>query len=301
MFNQLLYQYKNAGILAKVIAINAVIFLLLNACWVILSMAEVANITEGPSTFIGTYWLSAPASPLQLLTKPWTVITYMFTHQDIWHMVFNMLMLYFSGRIFCDLLNDRRFLPLYITGGLAGLLVFVVGYNFFPRLYPISELAFIHGASASVMAIFVGTATYFPKYEVYLFGVFRVKLAWLAVFYVAIDFVSLRGFSNVGGHLAHLGGAAYGFIYAIQLQKGTDLSEFYYRFVDFVTGLFQPKSKIKVVHRDNYYGKSSSSGSTASKSERQMAVDEILDKINKSGYESLSKAEKEILLKASKD
>ncbi len=284
--------------LVKVIAINVLVFLLINICWVILSMAGRDDLAMRAGSFVGTWWLSAPASPTQLILKPWSIITYMFTQQDIWHLVFNMLMLYFSGRIFCDMLNDRRFLPLYIIGGLAGLVFFVIGYNIFPKLYPVSELAYIHGASASVMAVFIATAVYFPAYEVYLFGIIRMKLVWLAVIYVAIDFVALRGMSNIGGHLSHLGGAAYGYFFAIQLKNGKDHSEFLGKLFDSIGSIFEPKPKIKVVHRDqNAKGRNTA----PSKSDQQKVVDEILDKINRSGYESLTKAEKEILLKASKD
>ena len=285
--------------LVKVIALNALVFLLINLFWVIMSLAGLDDGHSG--SFVITRWLSAPAAPLQLLLKPWSVITYMFTHQDIWHLVFNMLMLYFSGRIFCDMLNDRRFLPLYLAGGLAGLAFFVIGYNIFPKLYPISELAYIHGASASVMAIFIATATYFPTYEVYLFGLIRIKLVWLAVIYVAVDFVALRGVSNIGGHLSHLGGAAFGFLFASQLKKGNDLGDFFTRLLDSIGSLFKSKPKIKVVHRDRDFGPGIGAKSAASKSDQQKIIDEILDKINRTGYESLSKAEKEILLKASKD
>lgn len=299
MFAQLKNHFLNAGMLVKIIAINAVVFVLINVVYLVFDLALVQGVyMEGSHTPKVVYWLSAPSNVALLLMRPWTWFTYMFLHEGIWHLFFNMLMLYFSGRIFCDLLNDRRFLPTYIFGGLAGLLFFVAGYNIFPKLYQFNSI--LYGASASVMAVFVATATYFPNYEVYLFGVFRVKMKWLAVLYVAVDFVALRGSENVGGHLAHLGGAVYGFCYATRLTRGSDWSSGFYRFTGFFTSLFAPKRNVRVVHRSTSF-QAANKPESQSKSEKQKVVDGILDKISRSGYESLSKEEKEKLLKAGED
>lgn len=299
MFRQLQRFFENSGMLARVIAINVAVFLLVNLVYIIVDNFEIGGfyLTVGSRPIPKLiYWLSAPSNLLFLAIRPWTWFTYMFLHEDIWHILFNMVMLYFSGRIFCDMLNDRRFLPVYIFGGLCGLAFFVIGYNVFPRLYT-EHGGILYGASASVMAVFVATATYLPEYEVYLFGVFRMKLKWLAIIYVALDFVAVRGFDNVGGHLSHLGGAVFGFIYARRLASGSDWSEGFNRLSDWFSTLFKPSRKVKVVHRSGDFGKPQQ----PSKSDRQKEIDAILDKISRTGYDSLTKDEKETLLKASEE
>ncbi len=283
--------------LMRIIALNVLVFLVINLVLIFgnLSGAALPFFSSTASRLV--YWISAPSAFSEFIVRPWTWFTYMFVHQDFWHILSNMLILYFVGRVFCDMLGDRRFLPTYIFGGLAGLAVYVIAYNIAPKFYDTHSI--LYGASASVMAIFLATATYFPDYEVYLFGIFRVKLKWLAVVYVVLDFLALKGQDNLGGHLAHLGGAAYGFFYARQLAKGSDWSEFMYRLTGSVSGLFAPGKKVKVVHRSTVPLKGQTS--SPSKAEKQQIIDTILDKISRSGYESLTKAEKDTLLKAGEE
>lgn len=297
MFGQLGRYYRESGMMAKIILINAAIFLLINIPLVASNLFGAPRLDmPGSTTPIAVYWLSVPSFLKLFIIRPWTWFTYMFVHLDVFHILSNILVLYFVGRIFCDLLSDRRFLPTYIFGGLAGAFLYVLLYNIAPNLY--GQNSILYGASASVMAVFLATATYFPDYEVYLFGVFRVKLKWLALVYVVLDFVALKGQDNIGGHIAHLGGALYGFIYARQLSKGNDWSEFFYKLTASIGSIFTPGRKVKVVHRAMT---SNSSAGKPSKSEKQQIIDTILDKISRSGYESLSKEEKEILLKAGED
>ncbi len=296
MFNEIKDFFLKTGYLGKIIALNIAVFVVVNLVYVFLDLFLVDGVyVAGTRIPKLVYWLSAPANLIQFISRPWTWITYMFLHEGFGHIFFNMVMLYFSGRILSDLLGEKRFLPTYILGGLSGLFLFVLGYNIFPKLYD-QNFAIIYGASASVMAVFVATATYFPNYEVYLFGVFRVKLKWLAIVYVAVDFVALRGMSNVGGHLAHLGGAIYGFLYAKTLAAGTDWSDVFNQLWSGILTLFKPKPAVRVVHRNT-----DSQNSRTNMAEKQVVIDSILDKINKSGYDSLTKGEKELLLKASKE
>jgi hypothetical protein len=219
----------------------------------------------------------------------------MFLHEDLLHILFNLLFLYFGGRIFNDLLSSKRLLAVYVLGGVAGAVLFILAFNLFPVFGTGVNYAYALGASASALAVLVAIASYVPNYTVYLMLFGPVKLKWIAVISVVLDLISIKN-GNAGGHIAHLGGAAFGFIYASQLKKGNDWAKIFNTPFQIISTLFKPKSKIKVVHRNP--NKASVNGNDRSK---QQVIDEILDKISKSGYESLSKSEKEILFKLSND
>jgi membrane associated rhomboid family serine protease len=262
------------------IGINVIVFLAIN----------IPDVLEG--LFLRHHWLlinaddylDLPAYLPKLAVRFWTPVTYMFMHEGIFHILFNMLWLYWMGQIFEEYLGNKRTVSLYIMGGLSGALFYILAFNLIPafsspdRVYA-STLA---GASASVMAIIVATATLLPDYTLFLMFIGPVKLKWLALFFVILDFLSIDGL-NGGGEIAHLGGAFLGFIYIKQLQQGNDFSK--------VTSIFEPKPKMKVTSR-----------TTVKKSvsrPRQDEVDRILDKISQSGYDSLNKQEKETLFRAS--
>ncbi len=298
MFDAIKRFFRESGMLAKIMAINVIVFLLIVTSEILSNLLHVPGLNvSGTKMPLLLYWLSAPSAPLDLLLRPWTWITHMFVHQKLGHIFGNLLMLYMIGRIFCDMLNDRRFLATYIFGGLAGLVFYAIGYNIFPGLYQNSALAW--GASAAVMAVVVATATKLPNYEIYLFGIIRIQLKWIGIIYVIVDYVALTGSDNLGGHLAHLGGALYGFLYATQLTKGNDWAEVMNKIVASVSSIFAPRKNVHVVHRSN--GPVNKGPVKPSKSEKQQIVDSILDKISRSGYDSLSKEEKEMLLKAGED
>ncbi|MBS1504456.1 MAG: rhomboid family intramembrane serine protease [Bacteroidetes bacterium] len=229
-----------------------------------------------------------PSSLARLSHRFWTPLTYMFMHAGVFHILFNMLWLYWIGQIFEEYLGNKRTIGLYILGGLTGAFFFVFFYNVLPLFAndPVLVAAStVVGASAAVMAIIVATATLLPNYTIFLMFLGPVKLKWIVLFIVVIDFIGISGF-NAGGELSHLGGALFGFIYIKQLQRGND-------WVGFFTNIFNKKSKLKVAAKNN-------SKNSANKP-RQEEIDRILDKISQTGYESLSKQEKEILFRASKD
>lgn len=269
--------------LPMLIGINVIVFLVINVSAVIEQL-----FTGFGNSAILNYsvdYLQLPASFTLLATRFWTPITYMFMHDGIFHILFNMLWLYWMGQLFEEYLGNKRIVSLYILGGLAGALFFLLAYNFLPA-FANSGLrsVYIAGASASVLAIVVATATLLPDYTIFMMFIGPVKLKWLAIAFVLIDFLSIVG-PNAGGEIAHLGGALLGFIYIKQLKRGNDWS-------GSITGLFKPKAKIKVVSKNaNYKDKPSAP--------RQDEIDTILDKISQSGYDSLSKQEKEILFRAS--
>jgi membrane associated rhomboid family serine protease len=264
------------------IGINVLVFLLINVPATLFRLMG-----NGILDNFSNEYLALPSYLPRLATHFWTPVTYMFMHHDIFHILFNMLWLFWMGQIFEEYLGNKRLVSLYIMGGLAGALFYVLAYNFFPLFSESVAVATVIGASASVMAIVVATATLLPNYTIYLMFIGPVKLKWVAIFYVVIDFLSITG-PNAGGEIAHLGGALLGFIYIKQLKGGRDWG----RSVD---SMFTPRPKVKVVSQNKSYQQQSTS------IPRQEEIDHILDKISHSGYESLNKHEKEVLFRASKN
>jgi membrane associated rhomboid family serine protease len=242
-------------------------------------------------------WLSVPSDPISLLIKPWTLFTYMFLHYDFFHILFNVLYLYWFGRLFIHLVDDRKLLTIYIWGGLAGAGIYMLSFNLLPAFHPVSGQSILLGASASVMAILFAVARIRPDFSVYLFLIGPVKLKYLALIAFIIDLISIPGMSNAGGHLAHIGGALVGLLYGWKLSEGKISGSFFDKAASRSGNLFRKKSKMKVTHSrpltDMEYN--------ARKIERQKELDRILEKIKHSGYESLSKEEKKTLFNASQD
>ncbi len=292
--DDLKYNFKTGGALMQLIYVNVGVFLTLT----IIRLLGFFFKTDTISVIIP--WIAANSGPMEMLYKPWTAITYMFVHESFWHILFNLILFYFSGRIFESLLNGKRLVAVYFLGGLAGFLVYFIAYN----IFPVFEGAAIPilGASASIMAILVAIATYSPNLELRLILLGNVKLKYIAIFFVATDILFLDQGGNVGGKLAHIGGALFGFVYAQQLKKGNDLGNIFYSVVNFFRDLIKPQPKMKVASSNKSKGYESRYYASDSKTEKekQMKIDAILDKISKSGYDSLSKAEKEFLFKNSK-
>jgi membrane associated rhomboid family serine protease len=250
------------------IGINVVVFLLLNIPAV--AAFSIENILLSASLpVLGRHF--------------WTPITYMFAGIGFLPVLFNLLWLYWIGRIFEEYLNHKRLIGLYIAGGLAGAIFYIAGYNLLNLAHVDFPASAITGASVSVIAVIVATATLLPDYEIRLIIIGSVKLKWVAVVYVAFAIIGARG--DAGTQMAHIGGALFGFIYIKQLQRGND-------WIGSVYKLFQPKPKMRVVTYEQPQKKSSNYP-------RQDEIDRILDKISVSGYDSLNKQEKETLFRAS--
>lgn len=234
-----------------------------------------------------------------ILSNPWSLITYGFLHFDFFHILFNMLWLYWFGQFFLNLFNGKRLLTIYLLGAFFGGLLFVLSYNFFP-VFKYDNRPLI-GASGAVTAIMIFIATYTPNTEVRIFT-FTLKLWHIALFLFLFDLVRIPSSGNAGGLMAHVGGAIFGFVYAIQLAKGNDIGKWFENFMDWIANLFKPRKKkpFKKVHRTTQPS-SQRSKPKDPKSEHQKKVDGILDKIGKSGYESLTKEEKDFLFKAGKE
>jgi membrane associated rhomboid family serine protease len=286
-------QYKNGSALIKLIIVNIAVFVGLHLIGLSLYLFDIQN----GATVIASY-LALPADVSSIITQPWSIITYMFLHQELMHILFNMLVLYFGGQIFMQFLNEKKLVATYLLGGLAGGLIYVLAFNIFPAFKAIMPLSMALGASASVMAVLVAAATYVPNFVVRLMFFGNVKFKFIAIGYVVIDLISIPQ-SNAGGHIAHLGGALFGFLFIQQLKKGRDFSIGFSWFLAYLKSFFKPQKKMKVVYKKT--GKTKTDHEyNAQKKSNQQAVDAILDKIKKSGYDSLTGAEKAILFDASK-
>jgi len=275
--------FKSGSAVNKLIAANVVVFIILGLVRLVVFIMQTSEMYF--EDIIS--WLAVPAALPILATRPWTIFTYMFVHIEFMHILFNMLWLFWIGKIFEEYLGYRKFTFVYIAGGLAGGAFFIAFSNLVPAFHTISPTI---GASASVMAIIAATATLLPDYGIGLLFLGTVKLRWLAIGYVVLDIIVLPG-GNIGGQLAHLGGALLGFIYVQRLRKGNDWS------APFVK-LFSPKpskTHLKVAYRAE-----KTSLQNKEKSNEQI-IDEILDKISKFGYTSLTEREKQQLFRASQD
>ncbi len=259
------------------------------------------NQVENSQAYINplTEFLAVPSNPEQLLFRPWSIFTYMWTHQSFTHILFNMLLLFMGGALFKQYFSEKKLLRVYVLGGLGGALLYVLFYNIFPRFVGVKEVAVLYGASASVLAIFIAAASYAPKTPIRLLLLPPIQLKYVALIFVVIDLVSIR-YNNTGGHISHLGGMLTGWLWTIQYKKGKDIASFLSIF-DFrkYSSLF--KRKKKTPFKNVYYNSRPLNDEeyNANRVANQKKIDEILDKVSKRGYESLSKGEKEILFKAS--
>jgi membrane associated rhomboid family serine protease len=272
---------RSGSKLNLLIGVNIIVFLLINIPGTIENLLFNSAII---SNFSAEY-LALTANLSKLPLRFWTPLSYMFMHAGVLHIIFNLLWLYWFGLIFEEYLGKKRTVGLYLLGGFAGAFIFILSYNTLPFFTHNNAALYssMVGASASVMAIMVATATLLPDYTISLILIGPVKLKWLILVFIIIDFLGTTG-ANSGGKIAHLGGGLVGFLYIKQLQKGND-------WIGNIAKLFKPKPKLKIV--------SNNTSKRAVSLPRQDEIDLILDKISKSGYDSLSKQEKEILFRAS--
>ncbi len=283
------YQFARLSVAEKLIAINVLVFIL-NA---------LVPFLLGTGKEIIVQWFQLPKDFFDFLGQPWSLVSYSFFHSGLSHIFWNMLVLYFVGRIFLNLFDGKRFLNVYFLGVILGGLFFMVSYNIFPAFFGVS--AVLIGASAGVRAVLIFICAYIPNQEVRLVF-FNIKLWYLGAFIVLMDLIQIPYGINAGGQLAHLGGALLGYVYARQLINGRDIGEGFSKMMDGIANLFKRKEKkapMKTVYRKK---KTATKPEVNYKKEsHQRKIDAILDKISKSGYESLSKEEKDFLFKAGKE
>ncbi|MCB0463219.1 MAG: rhomboid family intramembrane serine protease [Flavobacteriaceae bacterium] len=271
----------------KIITINVIIFFVGRLITAFSDVARTSSLN----------WLELPKEFSAFIVKPWSIITYGFTHIELWHLFMNMLVLYFVGRSFSNLFNIKTSLNIYFLGIISGGLAYMLTYALFPNF--LNYAGSLVGASAGVRATLIFLCAYMPHYEMRL-GSLRFKLMYVGFIMVALDLLGLFG-NNSGGNIAHLGGDALGYFYAMRLRQGTDIGKGFEKLMDAFFGLFSftKKSKLKTVYKD----KTKVGGYTKgefNEFNNQKKIDVILDKISKSGYESLTKEEKEFLFRAGK-
>ena len=288
MYQQIKKKFGEASILNKLIYINVTIFILFSL-FDVFSFLFNSNI----NSFINKFEL--PSNTDIFIQQPWSIITYMFFHSSILHLLFNMIWLHFGGKILISYINVKQFLSTYLIGGICGGILFILSYNFIPAFNSIYLSAFALGSSASVFAIMIAAATYSPNLYVQLPLLGRIKLKHIAIFMITLDIISIPK-GNAGGHIAHIGGALFGYFYIYQLKKGQDYSILMSKLIDIITNTFKTRSKFKTVHKRA----KSDYEFNAEKADQQKEINKILEKISKSGYDSLNQKEKDTLFSASK-
>ncbi|WP_026629655.1 rhomboid family intramembrane serine protease [Dyadobacter alkalitolerans] len=289
---------KSENALVKIILVNVAVFLTLLLLKIILTLSQSANVY---TAVINT--LQLPAATNEFLYRPWTLITYFFTHDDIFHILFNMLFLYWFGKLIDEYLGAKRVIALYMLGGIAGGLIYIVLYNALPYFQAHVEGSRMLGASAAAFSVAVGASTLLPNYTFNLIFLGPIRIKFIALFYIILSLAQTVG-PNAGGNLAHLGGAFVGYVFIKLLQSGTDLGKPLYAVMNVWSRLFRKRPSMQVTYRERQVYRSTSVYSSTSSSGTiempdQTEIDSILDKISKSGYESLTREEKQKLFKAS--
>jgi membrane associated rhomboid family serine protease len=288
---------KSKNGLIQIIFINIIIFLVILVTKVVLTLSGFGAVYQ---SFIDK--IQIPASFYQLLFQPWSVFTYFFAHEDLFPILFNMLFLYWFGGLVHEYLGNKRLVNLYILGGLFSGLIYMVAFNLIPYFRPLVDHSYNLGANGAAFAVVVGAATLLPDYTFMLLFLGPVRIKYIALFYIIISIASTIG-ANAGGNIAHLGGALLGYIYIKQLRKGVDLGSPISAVLDFIKSLFMEapsKPQMKVTHRSyTNVGYSQTTHFNEADAPDDDEVDQLLDKISRSGYESLTKDEKLKLFKAS--
>ena len=281
--DQMKYRYQTFGVVERLIFIIVVCFVLPFLMETVFFLFKIPF-----DQFFSWFQLSDVFE--DLLYRPWTIVTYAFFHGDFWHIFWNLIFLHFAGRMMVNLFKPQLFVNTFFLGVLVGGLTFVLSYNFFPVFQGKSPL--LIGSSAGVMAVLIFMCSYMPFKDVRVF-VFNVKLIYIGLLFIFWDLIKIPE-SNSGGRLAHLGGALIGFLYQRSIVRGNDFGKWISNFLKSVSSLFSfNRTPIRKVYR-------SPKPKPKQKDVNQEKIDEILDKISQSGYESLTKEEKEFLFRAGK-
>ena len=251
-----------------IIYINLIVFVFVNLLTVFFKIFNVDEIN-----FMN--YISLPADFHLLLKQPWALITYMFTQFYFLHLLFNILIFYWFGKIFLQYLSQNQLLGIYILGGIFGALFYLLSFNIVPALLLHVGTSFVIGASASIMAVVVAIAALVPNHRIYMLFFGEVKIVYIAVAIIFIDIISLFDY-NIGGHISHLGGASLGYLFVLRYRKEKDITIGVTKTITFIKSFFITDKPLK------------------------QETDKILDKISKSGYSSLTKSEKLTLFKNSK-
>ncbi len=289
--------FKRGNIYIQLIYINAGVFILTSLFMIILQLFN----RNGENILL---YGEMPASLHNFLYQPWSLFTYMFMHAGFMHVLFNMLWLYWFGQLFLLFFSAKHLRGLYVLGGICGAILYVLSFNLFPYFSNAIEGSYMLGASASVLAIVVATAYRQPEYQVRLFLFGTIRLKYIALFMIISDLLFITS-NNAGGHIAHLGGALAGLWFAASLKKGHDITAWINNILDWFISLFtgkafKTKRKPKMSVHYNNNPRNKDYDYNAQKKAQNDEVDRILEKLKKSGYESLTTEEKKSLFDASK-
>ncbi len=288
-FNQIKDKYHQGSMLIKLIFINIGVFFVIKILSIFatlfkLDVVDIINI------------FALPSKPSMIVNQLWSIITYMFVHESFWHIFWNMLWIYWFGKIFLNYFTGKNLASLYVLGGLAGGLLYILSFNFIPYYIDMNNRWLI-GASASVMAIVMASAFYRPEVNIHLLFFGSIRIVYIALGIFILDFFSLDDIANPGGHVAHIGGALIGYLFAVHYKKGKDITGFISKSIDRIFSIFKkrnnPKLKVRSQNFNNY-----KKGPTTTNNDD--VIDSILDKLKKSGYGSLTSEEKRHLFDASK-
>jgi membrane associated rhomboid family serine protease len=294
--DQLVYQWNYGGVTVRLIAVNAIVYLAIQLITVL------ARLLSPESTSDVHEWLhllfALPTDLSSFIRSPWTLFTSIFSHFSFLHFLMNMLFLYFTGKLFESFFDRKRLVATYLIGGIVGGIVELLAHQIFPALQ--METSVIVGASGSVMALFVAVAIYRPNLQVNLFGLFPIRLIFLALLFVMIDFLSL-GNKDATAHFAHLGGAIIGFFSVKNPTRSSNIITWFIGRYDQICKRRNTSFTVKKGGKSRSTSFKSDEEYNMEKKQNQAKTDAILDKIAKSGYESLTKAEKEFLFKQSKN
>lgn len=288
LWQEIKESFREGSALTRLIYINLGVFL------VIRLLNVVYFLSGAPFPFLD--WLALPADFGQLASRPWTLITYMFLHFDFLHILFNLLWLFWMGQIFMGYFDQKKLVAVYLLGGITGGLFYVAGYNSFPVFNQIVRDSRLLGASASVIAIVTALAFHAPNHSLNLMFIGPVKMKYIALFSVVMYVIGISS-SNAGGNLAHIGGAFFGMIYILQLKRGIDSGRWLTSLFEGIRKRVAARPKVKVSYRNT----SDEIEYNRLKNQEKERMNEILEKISKSGYDSLSKDEKEILFRMGKE
>ncbi|MEG0795883.1 MAG: rhomboid family intramembrane serine protease [Odoribacter sp.] len=288
--------FRKGSSLTRLIYINCGVFLGLKIVYVLMLLTGVGD------SFYPTVleWIGVPADLEYLLYRPWSLFTYMFTQFEFLHLLFNMLWLYWFGSFFLNHFSEKSLTGVYLLGGLAGALLYVGAYNVFPYFDQLTRLSsWAIGSSASVMAIVFAVCTYLPHQKVYIFLIGPVKLIYLALFTALIDVLSIQS-GNAGGHIAHLGGALFGWLFILGIQRNRNITSGVIHLFSKSNRWFSRKRSMRVKHTKNVSAMNDREYNEYKRNQNDK-MNKILDKISQSGYESLSREEKEILFRSGKN
>ncbi|MFH2143660.1 MAG: rhomboid family intramembrane serine protease [Bacteroidota bacterium] len=292
ILDEIKQSFKSGTTLIKLIYINVAVFVAVRIAYLI--FYPLNSPVSSEDSFIS--WLAVPSNSDILLQRPWTILTYMFLHEDFMHILFNMLWLWWFGRIFLQFLDQKKLLGIYFLGGISGAIFYILAFNIFPAFAYFVNFSICMGASASIIAIVVAISFYIPDHKINLMFIGPVKLKYIALVSIGLDILSIKS-ENSGGHIAHLGGALYGLLYIMSFKKGKDFTK---GLNNFLMSVFTWKNKSKKNQMHVSYKKPKTDMDyNAEKAKNQEEINKVLDKIAKSGYDSLTKQEKEILFKES--